>query len=40
MIWDRRIRGPARLGRGWATGLSEEVARQFLGQLARADDVK
>ena len=36
MIWDRNIRGPARLERGFATGLSEEQARQLLVQLKQA----
>ena len=38
MIWDRMVRGPVRLQRGWATGLSEERARQLLEQLTRAND--
>ena len=36
MVWDRDIRRPAKLGRGLATGLSEEQARQLLVQLKLA----
>jgi hypothetical protein len=36
MIWDRQIRGPVRLERGWATGLSEERARELTKQLKLA----
>jgi hypothetical protein len=38
MIWDRNIRGPARLERGFATGLSEEKARQILKKLRLANE--
>jgi hypothetical protein len=37
MIWDRKTRGPARLERGFATGLSEEEARQILKKLRLAN---
>jgi hypothetical protein len=36
MVWDRNIRRPARLERGWATGLSEERARELAEQLRLA----
>jgi hypothetical protein len=38
MMWDRNIRGPAKLERGLATGLSEEQARRTLTQLRRAHE--
>jgi hypothetical protein len=40
MIWDRELRGPAKLERGFARELSEEQARKLLGQLTRADSGK
>jgi hypothetical protein len=36
MVWDRNVRGPAKPERGFATGLSEEQARQLLVQLKQA----
>lgn len=38
MIWDRRIRAPARLQSGLASELSEEDARQLLEQLSSSSD--
>ena len=39
MVWDRKIRAPAKLERGTlAAGLSEEQARQLLEQLTWAND--
>jgi hypothetical protein len=35
MIWDRELRGPAKLERGFARELSEEQAQMLLGQLTR-----
>jgi hypothetical protein len=40
MIWDRQGRGPAKLERGWAVGLSENQARQLLDQLTQTDGDK
>jgi hypothetical protein len=40
MIWDRNIRGPAKLERGFATGLSEEQARRTLTQTHASSSVK
>ena len=36
MIWDRELRGPAKLERGLACDLSEEQARKLLVQLKLA----
>jgi hypothetical protein len=36
MIWDRELRGPAKLERGFARELSEERARKLLEELRRA----
>jgi hypothetical protein len=33
MIWDRSVRGPAKLKHGFAKGLSEEWARQIIEEL-------
>jgi hypothetical protein len=34
MVWDRQIRGPAKMAQGrYATGLSEHEAHQLKGQL-------
>ncbi|RXG96360.1 hypothetical protein [Bradyrhizobium zhanjiangense] len=33
MVWDRQLRGPARLDRGIAAELSEDDARKIIKQL-------
>jgi hypothetical protein len=40
MIWDRELRGPARLERGLACELSEEQARKLLKDLTRTNSGK
>jgi hypothetical protein len=36
MVWDRHVRGPARLRRGFAAGLLEEQARKIIQDLRQA----
>lgn len=38
MVWDRQLRGLARLERGKAAELSEEDARKIIEQLKRTYD--
>ena len=40
MVWDRKIRGPARLRLSWATGFSEEQALETLAKLKLAHGEK